>query len=909
MNVFIQIITFLVVTQVAEPVQTQHPLSGIKNLLEQDIEFDFYSSYVKNRTVDEVLLRGFCEESLRAMKCFNLDCFPCSVSSSCAMGTCCLEELIEATEDVGTYAGCMENQELGIVGCPNEWPRDDNVRQACENGTGRFTTDEPVSYLAEKLTFRNKDCAICHDIHTYVPWTRSISCKHFQYVYTAQSVEELLEKASDRISTCTISMTAPRGALTQPCPSYRKKWYSTNLIKSCNVTGKWAQRDAAFEGYCEQYQALSLRIYHKSSNHLFQNLYCAECNGVRGYLEPCSNDTGIMARDMSARRTPPLTLLLGVGDFPSRQQKPPSYTNDCSHGTWLTLTDRCHNLSCTEGKVLSVENGTCNTAVSMIRGLAYDLHITLIPKESVSLPNTERAWNNFQQRLGKTLEAKFDPSRYGEVTVSPSFTLDSKGNINIQELVMKGWMLSSSGFSRDVLENQWVENLQTDWNVTDEDISNVTFPFVYAGQPLKALYSSQKLAPTSLTFRSIWSKVSRFSLHGFPYHLSIPLTPILTCPAVKFSPSEYETKPTQGISSLMGVYLKLDGSTLTLPALSQAEVRNQTLYVCWSVLKELAGQMKPSSSVMMDFPFWEYVLNMTVIPLSIVSLFIILVIYSILPVLRTLPGLNMMGTCFTLLLAQLSVMLAVHHLVEGVWCVALGILVHLFWLSTFCWTLVSSWHMFRTFSSSTRTAKKERVLRSWGKNVVLTAIIPVVVITLVVVVSFVTSEENSIGYSDTVCYLSSPWLVGFSVVMPLCLIVVINIVLFILTVRRIQQVVNLQARDTENAHQHIKACFRLSLLTGATWIISLVGEGLGLQWLRVLSVLVNGGQGVLLLLSYVTTRRVLAMLAVRLGCRRGKGDSSTATPVTRNGSHTSEMSVSHSTDMVTKEYVTEESTM
>ena len=69
----------------------------------------------------------------------------------------------------------------------------------------------------------------------------------------------------------------------------------------------------------------------------------------------------------------------------------------------------------------------------------------------------------------------------------------------------------------------------------------------------------------------------------------------------------------------------------------------------------------------------------------------------------------------------------------------------------------------------------------------------------------------------------------------------------------------------------MRACLRLSLLTGATWVLSLLAEGLDLDWLRALSIVTNGGQGaLLLLLSYVTARLVLAMLAAKLGC--GKDD-------------------------------------
>jgi hypothetical protein len=78
-------------------------------------------------------------------------------------------------------------------------------------------------------------------------------------------------------------------------------------------------------------------------------------------------------------------------------------------------------------------------------------------------------------------------------------------------------------------------------------------------------------------------------------------------------------------------------------------------------------------------------------------------------------------------------------------------------------------------------------------------------------------------------------------------------------------------RESQN---HVHVCVRLSVLTGATWIISLVAETASVDWLQALSILANGGQGVLLFLSYVATRRVLGMLAKHVGMRKEMSSSS-----------------------------------
>lgn len=98
---------------------------------------------------------------------------------------------------------------------------------------------------------------------------------------------------------------------------------------------------------------------------------------------------------------------------------------------------------------------------------------------------------------------------------------------------------------------------------------------------------------------------------------------------------------------------------------------------------------------------------------------------------------------------------------------------------------------------------------------------------------------------------------------------------------------NAHSEDKESL-KNVHVCVRLSVLTGATWIISLVAETLGVDWLQFFSILANGGQGVLIFLSYVTTRRVAAMLAARLGLR----DKSRASHATSHTVHSTSRSKS-----------------
>nr|KAG5698165.1 hypothetical protein BaRGS_030528 [Batillaria attramentaria] len=304
------------------------------------------------------------------------------------------------------------------------------------------------------------------------------------------------------------------------------------------------------------------------------------------------------------------------------------------------------------------------------------------------------------------------------------------------------------------------------------------------------------------------------------------------------------------------------------------------LQVCLEVLNHLPtrrGGHKGGSRKLS----WQYILSMTCIPLSIFCLAVTVLVYAVLKVLRTEPGLNTLGTCCTLLLAQLSLLLASHRVLDGAWCVALGMFVHLSWLSTFLWTSVCSVHMFRVFSAKTFSGSGEASYGKLARNVAVTLLGPCVVVAVVIALSYITSGGASIGYSSSKCYLDSSLLVGVAMVLPVAFIVTLNLVLFTLTVFRIRKVTMLQVHarnDPDATLQHVDACARLSLLTGTTWVLSLLAEGLDLDWLRAVSILANGGQGVLLFMSYVTRRRVVTMLAARMGCR--KDDTSLSTGAT-----------------------------
>ncbi|KAL8578588.1 hypothetical protein ACOMHN_015044 [Nucella lapillus] len=612
--------------------------------------------------------------------------------------------------DWGRYTGCLSKDKVqAIVRCPDSWPMDSEVRQACELGQGKMTKDEPVSSMVNNITFRNEHCAMCHGVHNYQRWKLSVSCQHFQYVYMVESQEELVGKVLEYTNTCSINHAQPDEVYTQECSSDLKWYHTPHMITSCNMTGQWERLDEALVQNCGRYKAAVFRVSEKMSPVVYQNVYCALCNGVRITFGQhfCSPPTS----PQNELPHPPLTLLLGVHADREDSPGPVIAPRGCPKGTWRNLEDVCERARCTEGKVLSEGDNQCNTAMSTIRGLAYDLDITLLPNQQIVVSNCSQTWEQFTLNFKEVLKAKLShQADFYDIQCFPTIMYEGDDTLYVEKMKVKGWVVSNTRTNRDVVEQ---------------------------------------------------------------------------------------------------------------------------------------------------------------------TLLLILFVYAALPALRTQPGLNMMGTCLSLLVAQLSLLLAAHRLLNGALCIALGVVVHMSWLSTFCWTFVSSLHMFQTFSPKCPSVDTGCSLTTTFRYVLLASLaVPGAVVSTVMAVSFFTTQGQSIGYSSVTCYLNSPLLVGLAVIMPLVLILLANMYFFLRAVLHIYQVVKLQANvgnETRSRRHHLRVCLRLSLLTGATWILSLVAENLDIDWLRALSILTNGGQGILLLLSYVTTRRVVATLAVKFGCRPVKG--------------------------------------
>lgn len=445
-------------------------------------------------------------------------------------------------------------------------------------------------------------------------------------------------------------------------------------------------------------------------------------------------------------------------------------------------------MTCTAGKIL--ENNTCNTAVTNIRGLVYSVNISfaLSPPFVVNTTNNESLTGVEAQALRRMVERLENHVRSFNVTLfmdtlPMSGVPDDFGAWHVVQIRVAGDVTAPRDISRDEAELSIVTNLFFErWNITVNDNTSVL------EQKTVDHTTEIPLGTThSLDIEYYDSDSDSFARvdPSFPPDLKVKLTPMLICPHIEFSPSEYEIQMA-GESEADTELLLIFGETKSeVKDLQQTWLDGERLYVCHDALESLERPQKRRGSGELS---WQYLLTMVMMPLSMLCLVLTLIAYSLLPALRTQPGLNTMGTCSALLTAQFTLLLATHRVTSGAWCQALGVVVHASWLSVFCWTSVCSLHMYRAFSA--KTFHRSASGRRWrlARTIALTVLVPAAVAAGVLGVTFVTSDGTSVGYSSSSCFVADPLVKGLTVVLPVSLILLLNLVFFVLTVRRIRQV-------------------------------------------------------------------------------------------------------------------------
>ncbi|XP_048742845.2 G-protein coupled receptor Mth-like [Ostrea edulis] len=250
------------------------------------------------------------------------------------------------------------------------------------------------------------------------------------------------------------------------------------------------------------------------------------------------------------------------------------------------------------------------------------------------------------------------------------------------------------------------------------------------------------------------------------------------------------------------------------------------------------------------------ILTLVCIIISLICLIITFVTYCMFSSLRTLPGMNNMCLVVSLFLAQL--LMIIRPSFRSKWLSIVSALSHFSWLSTFLWLQVCSFHMFRVFSAKGQSEfnglQSRKILVQY--SVYAYGISAVIVLTNIAITLIVTIGENT-GYDKTSALMTYSFAFIATLIAPLSLVCVTNIVFYIFTAYKIYSTPKIES--TTGSKVHFGVYMKLFTLTGLSWILQIIDTFLEMSIFSYLVAILNGLQGLFLMISYVCNGRVWRM--------------------------------------------------
>jgi hypothetical protein len=274
--------------------------------------------------------------------------------------------------------------------------------------------------------------------------------------------------------------------------------------------------------------------------------------------------------------------------------------------------------------------------------------------------------------------------------------------------------------------------------------------------------------------------------------------------------------------------------------------------------------------------FAERMVTFSCQALSIGCLVFTLAVYCAMPSLRTVPGRCIMCLCCALLLAQTLLQFGSFAADVPGLCTALGVIDHWAWLASFAWmvALASDIHCKMTSGTVVHHLEQEKrfvlyLIICWGA--------PTVFVTACVVVNRAQPEWLQYTHEEY-CWIDGMVALGVVFALPVSFMLVVNSVLFVLTLIAIRNglKIALRVRETSRAQSELLVYIRLASLMGFTWVLGLLQNALPHPVVRYAFIVCNALQGVFMFVAFVCKRKIFGHLGTSL--RRKSTTQSTSLP-------------------------------
>ncbi|XP_075535265.1 uncharacterized protein LOC142570835 [Dermacentor variabilis] len=242
----------------------------------------------------------------------------------------------------------------------------------------------------------------------------------------------------------------------------------------------------------------------------------------------------------------------------------------------------------------------------------------------------------------------------------------------------------------------------------------------------------------------------------------------------------------------------------------------------------------------------------------------------------------------TLMVTQLLYLLTSLVDVQGVPCVAIAVLVHYGFLSTFCWTGVLSYDICSNITSVKLSSARNRTLAFYAT---LSWCLPLLVVAAALLVHWLApASVVSPSYGTVACWIGTLWGLVVYFLVPMATLTLFSLFVYLKTVFYIRDIasnaagvregqeVGASADCERERHRARMALFcRLALIMGAAWAVAFLGTFLPFAEIDVVVNVLVGLQGLYLFVAFKDYRYFLGSIAGRhkVAVRGSRGTSQT----------------------------------
>ena len=748
-----------------------------------------------------------------------------------------------------------------ISGCKAGWSKKDKNAKYCP----LFKDANPViSWItpvyAAKATYRNRYCALCNGVKEFKTWKhKNITCS---VKVPKKSTEEQKLKHYDKYcDASTIEFkTRKRGIR-----------YCYDVKTSCKYCGKYCGDEEAYEDCINGTTGL-LSCF----GHMYKNLGCLTCNIKKSepVFEPISISTAIE----TSEKQPYIDLA------PNNEEQACA-----SHEIYDAAANLCRRLF-----LYNANSSKTHLKQSAVR-LTFKQNKTSCPIQIMNENGTNYVRQNLSNLLTKKLDT-YQQQRFKNESAQWHFH-DFDVYLGANRTIVTFQILTLRSLNQTMDMKYFTEELKI-WKIevsfvhSESDcvfvlesfdtkdafcLDNKTYPVIF--DDLQAQNGSIYLNATEKMY-----KPGEFMLYQYENETRVALC-LDSKPAdcLYHMPvsnrSRWEEFDNRSIYSMVtkswfhyGEYSRINGSLWLCVTNNFTRQTRWRLVSSRSIHKTILGYATVVSMIM-----------------SIVSLIILLLVYSMFSALRNLPGKNLMLFAAVLALAQSSWLIQnVIILKSPGLCTTMNVIMQYLLLATFSCSLAIAVHSFATFNA---LSKGKLTRRSEGGLFLKYAMFGLG-LPLFYVVGCLFLDTNDVvpfsyGTPSGHCWFGTTRALYMGFLYPGLFLLLCNMVLFFATLRVIHKCTKASQKLAEKNgtanKQHFGIYVRMSTVMGFTWLVAVFNiifpDAIVFDYIFTF---LNGFQGVYLAFAFLSTANVRKIV---LKTRRKKMDNLTSN-ITREMSTT-----------------------